>query len=78
MLLCLINLTGCTYASMTLKDGTKVRYFDLHPSGAAVDARGVWEGVGQFEVTRDTEDSGEFAGAITEGIVEGLSPINVR
>lgn len=68
------SASGCTYATMTLKDGTRVSYFDFHPGGNAVNAKGIWETVGSFEIDRTTADSSEVAGAIAEGVVEAVLP----
>lgn len=69
VLFLLLFLTGCTVATMTLADGTKITYFDFHPAGNAVDAEGVWEGVGRFKMDRDTEDSSKIAGAVAEAVI---------
>lgn len=50
-------ITSCTYTKITLADGTSATYLDVHPGGNAVKARAVWDGVGSFDVDRDTADS---------------------
>ena len=67
LLLCVL-LGGCTSASMTLPDGTRLKYFDLHPGGNAVKAKGIWQGVGSFEIDRETESSDEVVEAVTDGL----------
>lgn len=71
----MLSASGCTWATMTLKDGTRVSYFDFHPGGNAVNAEGIWQGVGSFEIDRTTADSSEVAGEIAEGIIHGVSPL---
>ncbi len=67
-------LSGCTVATMTLPDGTRFSYWDLHPAGNTVDAEGTWKNVASFKIDRDSGDASDVAGAVAEGLVEGLKP----
>lgn len=74
--LILATASGCTYATATLADGTKITYLDFHPAGNAVSTRAFWQGVGSLEIDRDSADSSEFAESAAKGVIDGLSPLN--
>ena len=62
-------LTGCTWGSATLADGSRVSYFDFHPAGNAVEVYAEKDGI-IIWVERDTADSSE----IVDSVVDLASP----
>ena len=69
MFLTLLN--GCTFGSATLADGTKIKYFDLHPAGNAVEVYAEKEGAIVW-VERDTADSTELVVEAIDAATPGL------
>lgn len=68
----MVLLSSCTFARFTTPSGVSGVYLDLHPTGNAVSARGVLDGVGSFDVDRDTEDSGQIITDVVDSLTSPL------
>lgn len=65
----MVFLSSCTFAKIETAAGTQGTYVDFHPTGNAVSARGVLEGLGEFSVDRDTGDSGQVISDVVGAVV---------
>ena len=68
----MVFLSSCTFARFTTSSGVSAVYFDVHPTGNAVYARGVLDGVGSFDVDRDTADSGDVITSVVDSLTSPL------
>ena len=66
----LLLLQGCTVATMTLSDGTSIKYIDVHLAGSAVQANGIWEGVGAFQIDKDKQSPDIVEGIVKSGLLK--------